>query len=671
MKNSDLSGHNLSEKPSSDIFTQIREATVKDVSFLEQLEKKCFSENRQSSCKSIKNSIFSPSQLVFIAEIFQDTRDQIPAGSATVFLYRHSIRIYSIAVDKEFRSLGVGKALINSITRYAKSCNYEKIVLEVDAGNVDLINWYLNQNFHIEKLLDNYYGNGENAYKMVKAIVHSGTIAPPFVIVSDVLNNSIPELSELKKIYSPEEYITENMFAKSKNCRVLNLCGSYKTHSMGYYVSLLAAARNHRVTPSVMALKDLSNLSIAQSILDDFPELFSDKIKKYSNNFNFELVVIIGHTESKKYLPLAKKLYKFFEVPFLSIEFYCEQSLKIKKIKILSPKYTLDNHMDILKSALCEQSEMKQQQRTKLKTYKYDLAILVNKNEKTPPSCPLALEKFRKAGEKIGFFVEYISKTDFRRICEFDALFIRETTAVDNHTYAMARNGYTEGLVVIDDPWSILLCSNKIFLHERFINSAVSQPRSWLFTKSTIKKVDFLSLPFPLVLKLPESSFSQGVFCVYNMEDLGNRLTEMFSVTSMVIAQEFMKTDYDWRIGILDNTPLFACKYYMADEHWQIYNWNSENSTEFSGKSETFSINQVPAHILKTALKAASLIGNGLYGVDLKDINGTAYVIEVNDNPSIDAGVEDSILGDELYIRIMTSIHNRIEAERQQTRYLI
>jgi len=670
MKNSDLSGLHIS-KSSSDACPQIREATVEDIPFLEQLEKKCFPENRQSSSKSIKNSILSPAQLVFIAEILKDKKLHIPAGSATAFLYKHSIRIYSISVEKEFRSLGVGKAMINAITEYAESCNYEKITLEVDAANIELTDWYLNQNFEMVKLLENYYADGEHAYKMVKIIDNSSTSAPPFVIVSDILNNSIPEMSELEKIYSPEEYITGDMFAKSNNCRVLNLCGSYKTHSMGYYVSLLAAARNHRVTPSVMALKDLSNLSIAQSILDDFPELLSDKIKKYSNNFNFELVVIIGYTESKKHLPLAKKLYKFFEVPFLSIEFYCEQSLKIKKIKILSPKYAMDNHMDILKQALFDQSEMKQQQRTKLKTYKYDLAILVNNNEKTPPSCPVALEKFRKAAEKIGFFVEYISKTDFRRICEFDALFIRETTAVDNHTYAMARNAYTEGLVVIDDPWSILLCSNKIFLYERFINSAVSQPRSWLFTKSTIKTVDFSTLPFPLVLKLPESSFSQGVYCVYNVDDLRNRLTEMFSVTSMVIAQEFMKTDYDWRIGILDNTPLFACKYYMADAHWQIYNWNSEDSTEFSGRSETFPINQVPPYILKTALKAASLIGNGLYGVDLKDINGTAYVIEVNDNPSIDAGVEDSILGDELYVRIMTSIHNRIESERQQTRYLI
>jgi hypothetical protein len=36
----------------------------------------------------------------------------------------------------------------------------------------------------------------------------------------------------------------------------------------------------------------------------------------------------------------------------------------------------------------------------------------------------------------------------------------------------------------------------------------------------------------------------------------------------------------------------------------------------------------------------------------------------------VDAGIEDLVLGDELYGRIMRSIHNRIEAERHQVRYI-
>jgi len=39
-------------------------------------------------------------------------------------------------------------------------------------------------------------------------------------------------------------------------------------------------------------------------------------------------------------------------------------------------------------------------------------------------------------------------------------------------------------------------------------------------------------------------------------------------------------------------------------------------------------------------------------------------VIEVNDNPNIDAGVEDKVLGQQLYERIMEEFLRRMEARR-------
>jgi len=49
-----------------------------------------------------------------------------------------------------------------------------------------------------------------------------------------------------------------------------------------------------------------------------------------------------------------------------------------------------------------------------------------------------------------------------------------------------------------------------------------------------------------------------------------------------------------------------------------------------------------PKRLCEVALKACSVVGKGLYGVDLKEVNGDYVVVEVNDNPSIYAGYEDS-----------------------------
>jgi glutathione synthase/RimK-type ligase-like ATP-grasp enzyme len=79
------------------------------------------------------------------------------------------------------------------------------------------------------------------------------------------------------------------------------------------------------------------------------------------------------------------------------------------------------------------------------------------------------------------------------------------------------------------------------------------------------------------------------------------------------------------------------------------------------GNFDTMAIEDAPAFIVETAEKATRLIGTGLYGVDIKEYDGKAMIIEVNDNPSLDYGIEDQVLGDELYARIIQSLKNRIQ----------
>ena len=66
--------------------------------------------------------------------------------------------------------------------------------------------------------------------------------------------------------------------------------------------------------------------------------------------------------------------------------------------------------------------------------------------------------------------------------------------------------------------------------------------------------------------------------------------------------------------------------------------------------------------MIDAALKAARAIGPGLYGVDIKETDGSIVVIEVNDNPNIEHGVEDQIGKDEVWTRILSWFIKRIGA---------
>ena len=272
------------------------------------------------------------------------------------------------------------------------------------------------------------------------------------------------------------------------------------------------------------------------------------------------------------------------------------------------------------------------------------------------------MQKFAKAAEAVGLAVEVIGPEDYGRIAEFDALFIRETTAPNHHTYRFARRAAGEGLVVIDDPESIVRCSNKVYLAELLHHHHIPAPKTLVAHEENVDEV-LEVIGLPCVLKQPDSSFSRGVIKVETAESLRDELARFWKESDLVVAQEFLPTTFDWRIGILDGQPLFACKYFMARKHWQIIKRDAEGKSHY-GKFETLPVEMAPRKAVRIATRAAELIGDGFYGVDVKQSGDTFTVIEVNDNPNLEAGIEDAVLRDELYRRLADVFLRRIERRK-------
>jgi glutathione synthase/RimK-type ligase-like ATP-grasp enzyme/ribosomal protein S18 acetylase RimI-like enzyme len=645
----------------------IRESETNDLDFLEELETSCFPKFQQSTRRAIRYSITSPLQKVIIAEI-QNGKGKKPVGSATFYLYAKTLRIFSIAVFPAFQGQGIGKQLLEFALNLARSKKISRISLEVRKSELPLVQFYKNAGFKTTEELPDYYMKGEHGLRMVLQLEENADrqSISNIIIVRNPKNWNLQ--IEGVKVVSSRKYITSPEFQSLKNVRIFNLSNSYQYQKMGYYVSLLASARDHRVIPNVTTLRDFSSQSLVRSLSGYIDEDIQKTLKPVEGN-KVSIFVYFGKSVNPKFRQLAQKLYHMFEAPLLQIDFVKTEKWLIQKVTPLSLKKVNPDHLEKVQEFARDYFSKKRFTRPRFKNYKYDLAILVNPEEKNPPSCPDALQNFKKAAEKEGFYTEFITKEDLSQLSEFDALFIRETTSVNDHTYHFSRTAYAEGLVVIDDPWSILRCSNKIFQNERLKQNKIKTPGTVVLSKSAYRKLQTAHLTFPLVLKQPDSAFSLGVEKVNTPEELDASLKKLFKISDLVIVQEFMPSEYDWRIGVLDQAPLYACKYYMAKDHWQIYDWKSESNTNW-GNVETVPLSDVPPAVIKTAVKAASLIGDGLYGVDLKMLNNKVYVIEVNDNPNIDAGIEDVILKDELYSKIMRSLINRIEINRNIAQFV-
>jgi glutathione synthase/RimK-type ligase-like ATP-grasp enzyme len=482
------------------------------------------------------------------------------------------------------------------------------------------------------------------------------------IVVDDP--QSWPLQIEGVELIAARDYIADPHFLNLRRAKVFNLCRSYRYQSLGYYVSLLAAARGHRVLPGIGALQDLKSPSIIRFVSEELDALIQKSFKPLRSDA-FTLSIYLGNNLAKCYSQLSQRLFTMFQMPFLRAGFVFNaksNKWQLQNVQPIAASEIPEEHRSFAVAMVQEYfSGVRARTRTK-NTARFDLAILVNPEEKDSPSNARALKNFVRAAEAVGFAPEFIGREDFGRISQFDALFLRETTLVNHHTYRFARRAAAEGLVVIDDPDSILKCTNKVFLAELLQRHKIAVPKSLIAYRGNQARV-LESIGFPCILKQPDSSFSQGVVKVETKQQFKDEMTKLLQKSDLVIAQEFMPTDFDWRIGIFDRKLLFACKYYMAKKHWQILKRDLAGKLT-EGNAETFPVEDVPLAVCQTALKAANLIGNGFYGVDLKQVGKKVYVIEINDNPNIDAGVEDRVLKDNLYLEIMQTIMRRVELKK-------
>ncbi|PJE01359.1 MAG: RimK family alpha-L-glutamate ligase [Leptospira sp.] len=476
-------------------------------------------------------------------------------------------------------------------------------------------------------------------------------------------NFSIPGIETI----SPREYLSNKKFFDDKDIKIYNLSKSYKYQSEGYYVSLLAMARGHKVMPGISTIQDMKSQAVIRVIEHDLDELIQKSLKKEASK-KYTLSIYFGKNLAKKNDKLSNQLFNMFRAPLLRAYFVYDSRDKkwhIQNITTIPASEIPEDHKPYVEefAKIYFTSRNFSSNETKISKKAFTLAILTNPKDIHCPSDEKAIQKFVHAADKKGFDVHLITKDDYAKIPQYDGLFIRETTSVNHHTYRFSQRAKAEGLIVIDDPESIIKCTNKVYLAELLNSHSIPSPKTIVIHKDNLDEVA-LSITYPTILKQPDGAFSLGVIKVSDPIEFLLKAKAMFEFSDLILAQEFTPTEFDWRVGIIDRKPLYVSKYYMAKNHWQIYDHNSKAQINY-GDSESIRIEDAPAGLIKTALKGCNLIGDGFYGVDLKQVGKEFYIIEINDNPSIDSDTEDMILKDELYDRIIEVFWNRIKEKKQ------
>jgi ribosomal protein S18 acetylase RimI-like enzyme len=147
---------------------RIRRATLRDHDALRALEDSAFQPWRRASRKSLRRSLASPRQSVWIID-HPTRRGQ---AAALLILWHHAkrLRVYDVATHADVRGQGLGFQLMQHTEGLARKAGCEDVRLEADAKDKPLIAWYQAQGYTIVERMPHFYVGGRPAVRMRKAV---------------------------------------------------------------------------------------------------------------------------------------------------------------------------------------------------------------------------------------------------------------------------------------------------------------------------------------------------------------------------------------------------------------------------------------------------------------------------------------------------------------------
>lgn len=145
--------------------TPPRRGTPADLPLLLGLEEACYDPPRRSSPASLRRSLHSPHQEVWLHG---------DVGALILWRRPRTWRVHGLHTHPGARGQGIAGALLAHAEARARAAGAARVVLEADADDARLVAWYGARSYRVTRRLPDYYAPGRSAVRMVKSLSGDG-----------------------------------------------------------------------------------------------------------------------------------------------------------------------------------------------------------------------------------------------------------------------------------------------------------------------------------------------------------------------------------------------------------------------------------------------------------------------------------------------------------------
>src|SRR6185312_14842351 len=217
----------------------------------------------------------------------------------------------------------------------------------------------------------------------------------------------LPNADTPHKVITTSEYLARPRLFDMGRAKLVNLSRSYAYQSKGYYASLLAEARGHRVLPEVQTMLELREAKLYEHVIPDLEDALNRcYAKSRMEKRECRILVCFGLVRESAFESFGKLLFDWYRCPAIevSIEVSPAPSGAWATVERLRPRPIVKLDADearFFREALHTHTKREWRSPKARQPARYSLAVLHDPEEVLPPSSIETLKYMGKVGERL------------------------------------------------------------------------------------------------------------------------------------------------------------------------------------------------------------------------------------------------------------------------------